>query len=141
MRWAFDPLLTRNAHFNLDVLGARGIACYPDLYDEPGTDRVLINWELGDPTDPQRPKQETDDDLPAEASAAWGHPIEEDDRLLLPVPARIDRLREQRPKVAADVAQSVREFLIKAFDNGYQAISCRAVGTTAFYTLKQFDEV
>ncbi|HEY9292418.1 MAG TPA: hypothetical protein VIP98_14125 [Microlunatus sp.] len=141
MRWAYDPLLTRNAHFNLDVLGARGIAFHPDMYDERGTDRVLVSWELGDVVDEDRRVRAPEDDLPTEESAAWGRPIEQRDRLLLPVPSRIDRLREQRPKAAADVAQSVREFFSRAFDDGYQAISCRAVGTTAFYVLKQFDEV
>ncbi|QDP97118.1 GNAT family N-acetyltransferase [Microlunatus elymi] len=147
MRWAYDPLLTRNAHFNLDVLGARGIAFYPDLYDEPGTDRVLINWDLDDLPASVRTGTAAaavdhgEADLPTEESAVWGRPITDGDRLLLPVPARIDHLREHRPRAAADIAQAVGEFFTEAFDDGYQAVSCRAVGSTAFYVLKQFDEV
>ena len=38
MRWTYDPFQIRNAHFNLDVLGARGRWYAPDMYG-PGTDR------------------------------------------------------------------------------------------------------
>ena len=38
MRWTYDPFQIRNAHFNLDVLGARGRWFAPDLYG-PGADR------------------------------------------------------------------------------------------------------
>ncbi|BBH68768.1 hypothetical protein ACTI_54530 [Actinoplanes sp. OR16] len=46
MRWTFDPYALRNAHFNFTVLGAAGIRFLPDFYDEPGTDRVLVSWDL-----------------------------------------------------------------------------------------------
>lgn len=45
MRWTYDPLNTRNAHFNLDVLGARGRWFRADLFG-PGTDRVVVEWDL-----------------------------------------------------------------------------------------------
>ncbi|WP_344820505.1 GNAT family N-acetyltransferase [Actinoplanes cyaneus] len=48
MRWTFDPYALRNAHFNFAVLGATGIRFLPDFYREPGTDRVLVSWELTD---------------------------------------------------------------------------------------------
>ena len=46
MRWAYDPYNVRNAHFNLAVLGATGIRFIPDSYDEPATDRVIVEWEF-----------------------------------------------------------------------------------------------
>ncbi|WP_432878036.1 hypothetical protein ACQPYH_30020 [Kribbella sp. CA-245084] len=45
MRWTYDPMQLRNAHFNLDVLGARGRWFAPDMYG-PGTDRVIVEWDL-----------------------------------------------------------------------------------------------
>ncbi|MGY4772217.1 GNAT family N-acetyltransferase [Kribbella sp. CWNU-51] len=45
MRWTYDPFEIRNAHFNLDVLGARGRWYAPDMYG-PGTDRVVVEWDL-----------------------------------------------------------------------------------------------
>jgi predicted GNAT superfamily acetyltransferase len=47
MRWAFDPVNARNGHFNLDSLGARGRRFYPDFYDEPASDRMIADWDLG----------------------------------------------------------------------------------------------
>ncbi|MFE6304348.1 GNAT family N-acetyltransferase [Nocardiopsis sp. NPDC057823] len=47
MRWAFDPYSLRNAHFNLEVLGAVGIRFLPDFYDDGGSDRVIVSWSLG----------------------------------------------------------------------------------------------
>ncbi|MEU4619238.1 GNAT family N-acetyltransferase [Actinoplanes sp. NPDC023801] len=45
MRWTFDPYALRNAHFNLNVLGATGVRFLPDYYGG-GTDRVLVTWDL-----------------------------------------------------------------------------------------------
>ncbi|WP_405060406.1 hypothetical protein OG474_01860 [Kribbella sp. NBC_01505] len=45
MRWTYDPFQLRNAHFNLNVLGARARWYTPDLYG-PGTDRLVVEWDL-----------------------------------------------------------------------------------------------
>jgi predicted GNAT superfamily acetyltransferase len=52
--WTFDPLVARNAHFNLEVLGTRVVEYLVDHYgrmddgvnrgDE--SDRLLVSWEL-----------------------------------------------------------------------------------------------
>ncbi|MFI1917933.1 GNAT family N-acetyltransferase [Nocardia sp. NPDC020380] len=51
VRWAFDPVDTRNAHFYLDVIGAAAQQFVPDMYgaaaDAP-TDRVIAEWDLTD---------------------------------------------------------------------------------------------
>lgn len=46
MRWTFDPLLARNAHFNFNALGAVGGAHQRDYYGRPGTDRLVVEWML-----------------------------------------------------------------------------------------------
>lgn len=59
MRWSFDPFLVRNAHFNLNVLGARAVSLERDLYGtyahgldvEATTDRLLAVWNLEDAPD------------------------------------------------------------------------------------------
>jgi predicted GNAT superfamily acetyltransferase len=53
-RWTYDPLVSRNAYFNISKLGARASAYYPSFYgamndgvnsgDE--SDRVLVEWDL-----------------------------------------------------------------------------------------------
>ncbi|MEP9361323.1 GNAT family N-acetyltransferase [Nocardioides sp. CN2-186] len=55
--WTFDPLVSRNAYFNLVKLGARPVEYLPDFYgamrdainggDE--SDRLLVSWQLRDP--------------------------------------------------------------------------------------------
>ncbi len=49
MRWTFDPLVAKNAHFNLNRLGARVISYVRDMYGNTGsalhgsiTDRVIV---------------------------------------------------------------------------------------------------
>ncbi|WP_245627524.1 GNAT family N-acetyltransferase [Actinomadura oligospora] len=52
--WTFDPLISRNAYFNLAKLGAVPVEYLPDFYgamqDEVNageeTDRVLVHWSL-----------------------------------------------------------------------------------------------
>lgn len=52
--WTFDPLVARNAHLNLNRLGAEVLGYVPDMYGdtgsplhgELGTDRLLVFWEL-----------------------------------------------------------------------------------------------
>ena len=55
VRWTFDPLEARNAHLNLDLLGA-GVESYveemyageegSDLAEGIGTDRFIVRWDL-----------------------------------------------------------------------------------------------
>lgn len=54
--WTFDPLVARNAHFNLNVLGVRVVSYVSDMYGEStsplhrgiGTDRFIVSWPLDD---------------------------------------------------------------------------------------------
>jgi predicted GNAT superfamily acetyltransferase len=54
--WTFDPLQSRNAHLNLNVLGARVVDYVVDMYGDSrsplhqavGTDRLIVEW----PTSP-----------------------------------------------------------------------------------------
>ena len=56
--WTFDPMLARNAHFNLRKLGAKATAILPDFYgpmddginrgDE--TDRLEVHWLVTSPS-------------------------------------------------------------------------------------------
>lgn len=57
VRWTFDPLIARNAHFNLTKLGATADRFLPDFYGEmtdtlnrgDRSDRLLIRWDLDRP--------------------------------------------------------------------------------------------
>jgi predicted GNAT superfamily acetyltransferase len=75
IEWTFDPLVRRNAYFNLAKLGAEAAHYYVDLYGpmDDGinagdrSDRIVIRWEL---------------DSPKAKAAAEGHPHEVDMRSL-----------------------------------------------------------
>jgi predicted GNAT superfamily acetyltransferase len=56
IRWTFDPLVSGNAHFNLNLLGVEIAEYVPDMYDDTGsglhsfgTDRFIAHWDLGRP--------------------------------------------------------------------------------------------
>src|SRR5262249_48297926 len=63
MRWTFDPLLRRNAWFNIARLGAVGTEYWVDFYGEvadgvndPETDRLAGAWGLRGPRPASRPR-------------------------------------------------------------------------------------
>jgi predicted GNAT superfamily acetyltransferase len=57
MRWTFDPLIRRNAHFNLAKLGAEVTGFLPDFYGRlddvisgsDRSDRFEVRWSLASP--------------------------------------------------------------------------------------------
>ena len=59
--WTFDPLVRRNAHFNLVKLGARVIGYHQNFYGElddginagEQSDRVLVRWDVAGVVEPQ----------------------------------------------------------------------------------------
>ncbi|WP_051941273.1 GNAT family N-acetyltransferase [Phaeacidiphilus oryzae] len=80
MTWTFDPLVHRNAVFNIDRLGAAGVGYLPDYYGEMPdsrnsglpSDRVLVHWELSGPApDPGPPPAEE----PVLGPGADGEPV------------------------------------------------------------------
>ena len=95
--WTFDPLVGRNAHFNLAVLGARATEYLVNQYGEMAdavnrgdeSDRLLAVWALAEPPAPTP----TD----AEISA------------VVPVPDDIEALRSTDPAAAAEWRRRVRE--------------------------------
>lgn len=54
--WTFDPLVARNAHLNINVLGVRAVTYAEDMYGESvsplhrgiGTDRLIVSWPVDD---------------------------------------------------------------------------------------------
>src|SRR5262249_42274544 len=57
IEWTFDPLVRRNAHFNLGKLAADAVEYLPNFYGRmddgingaDDTDRLLVSWRLGAP--------------------------------------------------------------------------------------------
>lgn len=58
MQWSFDPLVAKNAHFNLNTLGAQVVRFVPDMYGDTestlhhglATDRLVVAWNTARPS-------------------------------------------------------------------------------------------
>ncbi|WP_346112976.1 GNAT family N-acetyltransferase [Nonomuraea maheshkhaliensis] len=125
--WTYDPLVRRNAHFNLAKLGARPAEYLPDFYgaladavnhgDE--SDRVLATWPLTDPQveaavrrAPHLP--EVPEDAVLGLAADGDRPVvgRTDGRVVLvAVPEDIARLRAEDAGAAKAWRHAVRDVL------------------------------
>lgn len=137
MRWTFDPLVSRNARFNLTKLGAEAAEYEPafygrmsdDLNGDDDSDRLVADWRL----DGRRVVAATDGTAPEPAGPDENGPVlrrgpdgspmlRRDDRgLWCRVPADVVALRRGRPAEASQWRTSVREVLIAAFADGLVA--------------------
>lgn len=131
MRWAYDPLQARNAHFNLDVLGAAGRWFHRDYYDMQDhngrTDRVVVEWDLDAPT--RAPVPPLPRDVPE-----WGRCRHDGDVGWFAVPASGDELRRMKPDDALELRDLVADELSRILGPGRVLLSCRRVDDrTALY--------
>ncbi|TQM10723.1 GNAT family N-acetyltransferase [Pseudonocardia kunmingensis] len=131
MRWAYDPLQARNAHFNLDVLGATGRWFHRDYYGMPDhhgrTDRVVVEWPL------DRPARAAVPALPADVPE-WGAARTDGDVTWLAVPAAGDALRQLGPERALALRDRVADEIDALLGAGRVLRSClRADARTALY--------
>jgi predicted GNAT superfamily acetyltransferase len=124
--WTFDPLVVRNAAFNLRKLGARGVRFLPNFYGamedrfnrgEP-TDRIEVDWDLA-----RQPR-------PLEAPRSWlladrdGIPFPGEvgrEPVGVAVPGDFARLRETDPTLASAWRNAIRAALESAFGGGLTA--------------------
>ncbi|MHB1011078.1 MAG: hypothetical protein ACYC1E_18050 [Propionibacteriaceae bacterium] len=124
MRWAFDPRLARNAHFNLSVLGAVGRWFVPDCYGD-GESRMVVDWDLDAPAT-LRPLPWTSYDI-----AEWGHPHRNGDLVAVPLPAG-------RRLVAPAITTRIDNALASVFADGLCARACvRQDQDTAVYVFSE----
>jgi predicted GNAT superfamily acetyltransferase len=131
MRWAFDPCNTRNGHFNLDVLGARGRWFSSDFYDEPDTDRMIAEWSLvREPRRSWSASAERDRVATEIAAAAHDGPPaaagETGDQRWIRLPAELPA----DPAAARAIRELVAAASIDALADGTVALSCRRVPGT-----------
>ncbi len=153
MYWTYDPLVAKNAHLNLNLLGARVVEYVRDMYGTTAsplhnglaTDRLVVVCETSAP--PARPAHTRARALancpvltPAPhqgdvlASMSDGqHPH----TLLLEVPAEFQQLASQSIDAAARWHAATRTHFEFAFANGYVVSSLYRdpVTSRAFYVL------
>lgn len=121
MRWAFNPILARNAHFNLSVLGAVGRWFVPDCYGD-GESRLLVEWDL-DSRHPTTAMQPWDDHGPTD----WGLVSTKGELSALAIPA-------DREQVDDQLTERIDDAFISLTSAGLAALSCTRVSPdTAVY--------
>lgn len=154
MHWSFDPLVAKNAHFNLNRLGARVTEYVRDMYGNTGstlhggvTDRIIVacptgpghaEW-AGDPVvgmpapiltrGPENGAPTLTDSSPR-PPAVW-----------IEIPLDIMRLIAESPDIAATWRMAVRRHFEWALRNGYVVTGFHrdSVTSRGFYTLKLQD--
>ncbi|GIH72544.1 GNAT family N-acetyltransferase [Sphaerimonospora thailandensis] len=125
--WTFDPLIRRNAHFNLAKLGARPEEYLPAFYGQlddavnagDESDRLLVVWRLCEPRvlaavrrEPYR--TEIPPDAVVGIADTGGRPVAgrtDAATVLVAVPRDIESLRTEDPEAARAWRLAVRDVL------------------------------
>ncbi len=111
--WTFDPLVRRNAWFNIAILGADVDAYLPSFYGEmtdainagDDSDRLLMAWD-------------TSAALPDAPRSCAGLP----DPVLVPTPFDIVELRRTDPSAVAKWRNQTRRALTEALESGRRVV-------------------
>ena len=143
-RWTFDPLVARNAYFNITKLGALADRFERNFYGEmtdelnrgDRSDRLVVRWDLERP--PGRrpyPPGEVIDVLGSVRGDDVAHPQRRDAVALptgsvtLQVPDDYAELKRRRPDVAAEWRDAVADALDECLSLGMRAVTFeRATG-------------
>ena len=136
--WTFDPLVARNARFNLGKLGARAVSYHPEWYvtETLPADRLMVDWDVTNPA-PAHAAPSPDGLRVLEAAGlAPGTPTLDADapRLLAEVPLDAFQLPAPLP-LAWRLA--LREVLGHYLAAGYAVTDLARQGERAFYLLER----
>lgn len=136
--WAFDPLQSGNARFNLDKLGATAGRFLINMYGlrtdalnrNTPTDRLIAVWD----TEPQPPRAAIPvDNLPrliaSEPTPRFHGMPEAVGPCLLEIPGDVNRLRADDRELAEAWTLAVREAFLAAFAAGYRATGFARIET------------
>ncbi len=115
IRWTFDPLIRRNAHFNLVKLGAEAVRFLPDFYGRlddainggDRSDRFEVRWRL----DSERVRRA----LAGEPQPDWSSSER------LPLDVDFEHLRADDPAAATRLRAESRALFSSAFGRGLRA--------------------
>jgi predicted GNAT superfamily acetyltransferase len=109
--WTFDPLVSRNAHLNLNSLGARVTDYVTDMYgpdtgsalhDAIGTDRFVVAW-----------------DISGEAGRRGSGEVSRGD-ILVEIPLDIQELIARAPAQAREWREATRAAFLRHLADGYR---------------------
>jgi predicted GNAT superfamily acetyltransferase len=134
VEWTFDPLELKNAHFNLNRLGAICRRYIPNLYGVTTsplhrgmeTDRLVAEWWLDSP----RVIAAIQDLTPSEPNAP----------ATIELPPELEQWEQRDAQRVQAVQKRVREEFTKWFSREYAAIGVRAVQAGQAYLLAPWSD-
>jgi predicted GNAT superfamily acetyltransferase len=134
IQWTFDPLELRNAHFNLNRLGAICREYLPNLYGVTtsplhrglATDRLLVEWQLDCARTVAAIENLVKD--PAEAPA------------IIEIPSDLERWVGADSPEVGKVQARLREEFTKWFHKGYAAVALRTRPGNRAYLLTPWSD-
>ncbi|HEX7183760.1 MAG TPA: hypothetical protein VF756_18145 [Thermoanaerobaculia bacterium] len=152
VEWTYDPLEARNAHLNLNRLGAEVKEYVEEMYADEmgselargiGTDRFIVCWKIASPrveeviagrlqADPERFQ-----DTPAVGleAAEEGSPLPDAPRVRVEIPASIQDVKSEDIDRAAVWRGATRRAFQHYFGRGYRVESYIRDGDRRFYGL------
>jgi predicted GNAT superfamily acetyltransferase len=135
VRWTFDPLELRNAHFNLNRLGAIARVFKPNLYGittSPlhrglATDRLLAEWHL----DSRRVVAAINNLVTEPTAQESGY--SEAARIALPV--ELEQWKQADVDAVKKTQDRIRDEFMNWFNRGYAAVGTQTTPTGSTYLL------
>lgn len=134
IQWTFDPLELRNAHFNLNRLGAICREYQPNVYGVTtsplhrglATDRLLAEWHLDSARVVAAIENLVKDPIEAPAS--------------IELPAELERWQEENSAKIGHEQARLREEFTKWFAKGYAAVALRKAPGNRAYLLTPWSD-
>jgi predicted GNAT superfamily acetyltransferase len=123
--WSFDPLMAKNAHFNINRLGAQVVEYVPDMYGVTSSP-----LHLGLPTDRLIVAIDT-----TMAIASHGETPASSDAMLIEVPGDIAAVTRESLAAARQWRLAVRDQFQNALAAGYTVGAVRRDGGRTWYVL------
>lgn len=134
IEWTFDPLELKNAHFNLNRLGAICRRYVKDLYGVTTsplhrgipTDRLVAEWRL----DSQRVIAAINDLAP----------VAKETPAAIEVPGALEEWKRSDPQKVLSVQSRLREEFTNWFARGYAAVGMRTSAAGTAYLLAPWSD-
>ncbi|MGH7545402.1 MAG: GNAT family N-acetyltransferase, partial [Gemmatimonadota bacterium] len=131
--WTFDPLVARNAHLNLNRLGAEIAEYVPDMYGADtgselhsgmGTDRFVVTWHLRSRRVEAALADRPPDDAPFPDAALVTDDARPDaDPVRVEIPADIQAMKAESRERARRWRVTTRRALLHYLGRGYRVVT------------------
>ncbi len=132
MMWTFDPLVSRNAHFNINRLGAMPVEYAENLYGTTRsalhgalpTDRFIVAWDCTGAAPNHSADGVATSDLPLLNPVSNGTPtlasVGDVDRVRVQIPTDVQPIIQQQPVLAARWRDITRRTIAERLAAGYR---------------------